>query len=449
MQQQYAQALVQTRDYAAAKAWMDGALSGDAHWDAGEDEMLRNVITQMYREQDRYEDLAIYLAAWVATSPESTSAYQQYLSALIKNDRIEDATQLASEWLEAGLQPGRLAKPAAARLTAAVELVLGQGYELRTDRLDPRWWDPLARVAELHAGQGRTPDCTSEIMSNGYFQSTKQYERIRQGMFQLLSDNMATLQIQPLQRLVDWTITVDATHDAWAAVAEGLRKRWEAETHPERKHAVGQVLARVVHDKMEAADYVAFLRQRLERGPELYRTSYARSLFDLLLQGPWSAEREDEAFALLPRLSDADDPYEKMAAQVPALQQLTDAMVQLRFQTLMDKISNQSELTRTELKDKQLENMKRARTEYAERLKLRMRDAGEALAAWMNVEWTYLQVTLAENLQEVEQRCWEALGTAPSAVDTGSDVGNALQEVLLQRSFITLCNLAARRDAAG
>ena len=141
VQQQYAQALIDMKDYAAAKAWLDGVLDADAQWDVGEDESLRNVITQMYREQDRYGELATYLAAWVATNPEGVSAYQQYLSALIKSDQIEEATRLTGQWLEEGLQPGRPAKPVAARLAAAVELALGQGFELRTDRVDPRWWD--------------------------------------------------------------------------------------------------------------------------------------------------------------------------------------------------------------------------------------------------------------------------------------------------------------------
>ena len=79
IQEQYVQALVQARDYVAARAWLDSVLAGDREWEAAEVESLRGIITQMYRDQSRYEDLTSYLAAWVATNPEGAAAYQQYL----------------------------------------------------------------------------------------------------------------------------------------------------------------------------------------------------------------------------------------------------------------------------------------------------------------------------------------------------------------------------------
>jgi hypothetical protein len=447
MQQQYVQALVEVKDYAAARAWLDDTLGADAQWDTGEDESLRNVITQMYREQDRYGDLAAYLAAWVATNPEGASAYQQYLSALIKNDQIEEATRLTGQWLEEGLQPGRSARPVAARLAAAVELVLGQGFELRTERLDPRWWEPLAKVVLFFAHENTLPDCLHQIMSDGRFNETEQCQGVRREILQLLSNNVSTLRIGRLQRFIDWMWNLEVEKSVWPAIADSLRKRWEAETHSERKHAVGQLLARVMQGKLGADEYLGFLRVQLDQGPPPFRASYASMLFEALLSGSWSAEREDEAFSLLPRLSDADDAFEILAAQVSALHRLTDSMVQLRFQSLMAQVTNQSELTRTELRDKQLEDLKQARTAYAERLKQRMRDASESMVPWMTAEWTYLQVILAADLNEVEQRCWEALGATPPTVDTGSAIGDALQETLLRRFSMTLTNLAARRDA--
>ena len=171
-----------------------------------------------------------------------------------------------------------------------------------------------------------------------------------------------------------------------------------------------------------------FCAVQLDQGPQGYRTSYASTLFEALLGGSWSAEREDEAFSLLPRLSDANDAFERLAVSVSALQRLTDSMVQSRFQALMAQVTNQSELTRTELRDKQLENLKQARTAYAERIKQRMRDALELMVPWMTAEWTYVQVVLAADLNEVKQRCWEAIGPAPPRVDTGSAVGDACRK---------------------
>jgi len=447
MQQQYIQALVQSRDFAAARNWLDQTLAGDIRWEAGEEESLRGVITQMYREQGRYDELVAYLAAWVATHPVGPSAYQQYLSALIKSDRIEEAMQVVDQYLAEGRQPDRLTKPVTARVAAAAELALGEGFELRTDRLDRRWLEPLADVVRAHYQDNPLPDVTQRIMSHHRFQDTQPYKRVRREIADYMTNQIDQLRIDRVQLLVNWVWQCDLDQAAWATLADRLRTRWDAESHPERKHVLGQVLAQVTQGKIGREEYLQLLRLQLAQGPEQYRTGYAATLFETLLSGPWSIEKENEAFALLPRLSDADDAFEKLAPQTSALQRLTDTMVQNRFQALMDTVANQAELTRTELADKQREHLKQARTQYAEQLKLRMRDAHELLVRWMNAEWIYLQVVLNENLSDVEQRCWEALGATPLKVDTGSALGDALQEALLTRYMMTLSNLAARREA--
>ncbi|MHB8954750.1 MAG: VIT domain-containing protein [Pirellulaceae bacterium] len=447
LQEQYAEALVQSKDYAAAKAFLDGVLGSEIQWNAEEEESLRNVITQMYRQQDRYAELVSYLAAWVATNPKGASAYQQYLSALIKNDQIEEAIRLTDLWLEEGLQLGRSTKPVAARLAAAVGLALGQGFELQTDRLDPRWWEPLAMVVQFFVQQDTLPYCTHQIMLHARFQETEHCQRVRREILQLLSDEVFTLPISHLQHFVDWTWSNEVQKTVWAGISTSLRQRWEAEVHPERRHVLGQVLARILQGKIGTEEYLGFLRVQLEQGPQQYQASYAHTFFDALIRGPWSPEREEEAFGLLTRLSDVEDVFERLAAQVSALQLLTDSAVQSRFQVLMDQVPSQSDLTRTQLRDKQTGNLRLARVAYAERLKQRMRDASELMTPWLTAEWTYLQMILEENLDEFEQRSWEVLGAAPLRVDTGSALGDALEESLLRRFLLTLMNLAARRDA--
>ena len=312
---------------------------------------------------------------------------------------MDEALPLVDQWLEEVLQPGRLPKPVAARLAAAVELALGNGFNLSTDRLDPRWWEPLAKVVRHFAQQETIPDCAHQIMSNGRFRETEQCEHVRCEMVQLLSDRIATLPIGHLQRLLDWSWDCEVDKSVWPAISAGLRQRWEAETRLERKHAIGQILARVLQGKSGEGEYLQFLRLQMEQGPEPYRASYAVTLLQVLCGGTWSAAREDEAFALLPSLSDADNEFDKLAAQVVVLQQLTDSMVPLRYQALMSQVTNLSELTRTELRDKQLANLKQARTEYAQRLMERMRDASELLVPWLNVEWTHLQMQLSAQLR--------------------------------------------------
>ncbi|MBM4092325.1 MAG: hypothetical protein FJ276_23295, partial [Planctomycetes bacterium] len=245
-QQQYVQALVQARDFTAARTWLDLALNGETPWDAEEDESFRNFITWMYREEDRYEELVSFLTTWAATNPAGASAYQQLLSAMVKSGRIEEATELVDQWLEEGMQAGRLPKSVAGRLTAAVEFALGDAFELRIGRLDRRWREPLAKLVLFHAQQPTRPECVNQIMSHRRFQETEQSVRVRTEVFKALSDGIDALRIGHLQQCVDWAWNAEVDKSVWSAIAGGLRKRWDAETQPERKHALGQLVARVL-----------------------------------------------------------------------------------------------------------------------------------------------------------------------------------------------------------
>ena len=217
-QQLYARALVDARDYAAAKAWLDGVLVADAQWTASDEASLRNVIAEMYRKQEQYAELVAYLAGWVATNPAFGTAYPQYLSALIKNDQLEQAAQVMEQWHAEGLQPGRLSQPAALRLSAAVELAIGEGFDLRFNRLDPPWPALLAKAVLHFAQQDTLPQCVNQIMSDQGFQETAEYRRVQGEIVQLLSQRSATLPVGHLPHLVDWVAGSASAKDLWPAI---------------------------------------------------------------------------------------------------------------------------------------------------------------------------------------------------------------------------------------
>ena len=221
-QQLYARALVDARDYAAAKAWLDGVLVADAQWTASDEVSLRNVIAEMYRKQEQYAELVAYLAGWVATNPEFGTAYPQYLSALIKNDQLEQAAQVMEQWHAEGLQPGRLSQPAALRLSVAVELAIGEGFDLRFNRLDPPWPALLAKAVLHFAQQDTLPRCVNQIMSDQGFQETAEYRRVQGEIVQLLSQRSATLPVGHLPHLVDWVAGSASAKDLWPAISAGL-----------------------------------------------------------------------------------------------------------------------------------------------------------------------------------------------------------------------------------
>ena len=449
IQRQYALALVDVKEYADAKAWIDTVVTKDAQWNAYEAESLRNVITQTYRNQGEYSELMNYLAAWVAENPENVTAYQQYLSALIKNDEVETADGLMREWLEAGLKPGRLSPDVNARLQAAVQQMLGQGYDLYTDRIDEQWLEPLAEIVLFFARQESRNPVADQIMSRHTFTQTDPCRRVRKEVAVLLTDHIETISIDHVETFVNWISPNDPEVEKrlWAKVADALRKRWQAEEKPQKKHRVGQLLARLLAVQINTEDYLAFLREQLSDGPARYRTTYASMLFHALLSQAWTQEGEDEAFTLLKQLSDSDDPDEQLRAQAVGLYRLTDTMVQARFQVLMKEVANQSELSRTNLREKQSDNLRRARHDYARRLAQRTDSARESLVPWISAEWVYLQTVLGEKLDEVEQRCWDFLGPEPVKLDTADNPSDALQDVLRRRYVITLANLAARRGA--
>ena len=120
------------------------------------------------------------------------------------------------------------------------------------------------------------------------------------------------------------------------------------------------------------AETLDFLRTQLAKGPEQYRAQYAQQLFQTLLDQPWSADYENEAFTCWQRLSDAESTAERDGPSVAALYQMTDRMVQARYHARMKAVEHQEKLTRTELRAKQEENLKAARQGYADRLREEM-----------------------------------------------------------------------------
>ena len=136
-------------DYPAAYAWLTRVLAKEAKWTDYEEASLRTTYTGMLQQQGRSADLVNYLAAWVEQNPAGRAAYEQYLTALIKSDQIEKANALAASWLKDAQMPGELLPAVEGRLQAAIQFMLGYGYQLRTNRVDERWLPLLSQAAAL------------------------------------------------------------------------------------------------------------------------------------------------------------------------------------------------------------------------------------------------------------------------------------------------------------
>jgi len=468
LQERYARALFDAGERPAAYAWLDRVITPETRWLPHEEQSLRGAYADLLAREGRYGDLAEYLAAWVAKDPAGQTAYDRYLSALVHTDREEEMTRLVDRWLDEGRRPGPLEPAVLVRLHAAVSLALGRGYDLGNYRPDQRWSEPLAGIAERFAADAAHADVADWIMGNGQFQQTDACRRVRRNVARRLVDEIGTLPSERIRALVGWIWPNDPAVEErqWRRIARGIEKRWEdAQLDAAVRNQLAGPLVQILSGRLTAEEHLAFLRRQLAEGPEPYRLQYVNQLFNALLASPWSEEHEDEAFSLLGQLSPSGagilparqagslphEEAEQLWVEVEALHRMTDAFVQARYKALMAQVEHPEELTRTELRDKQQENLRTAREGYAARLQRAMAgECSEALRPWVNVERLYLEVLLKRDLDKVAEECWEMLGPKPKrlpADDEPIDLAEALDLALRSRLLTMLANLAARREA--
>ena len=360
LQQQYAQALANAGDYPAAYAWLDRVLVPAAKWLPQEEESLIATHCDLLQQQGRYDDLVEYLAGWVKRNPPGQNIYARYLSALVSSDHAKQADDLIRQWIrdaEQAVEASKLPSPSGrgdvdARLRAAVSQALGQGYNLNTNRIDPQWLKPLADAAICFARHPSATGVADQIMGHWIFQQSDECGRVRKAAERIVLDEMGTLPVDQWQRLLGWTSpNGPAANETWKKIATGLRARWDAEPDWQVKNQFGGMLAGVLQGHLGAEPWLDFLRTQLKGSPEDYRAGHARQLFDALLGQPWKQANEDEAFGLLAQLPAADQPAsQQLAVQVAALCQMTDSLVQARFQDRMKAVEHPEKLTRTELR---------------------------------------------------------------------------------------------------
>ncbi len=447
LQQQYAQALATSGDYPAAYAWIKRVLGEKSHWLPQEEETLRGYYAQLLEGQGRYSELIDYLAEWMKHPPETTTAYAHYLSALVRAERIDKATALMKLWLRQALADGELRPATQARFQAAVSLALGQGYNLYTNRIEDDWLKPLADVALSLARRDDRLSLADQIIRSWQFQQSEEAPRVHKELLAELKAGIDRMSPERIAHYVQWITTANSA--AWESVVEGLRKRWSVEADTGKKHQLGQSLARVLRLQGDTPALLAFLHKQWQHGPDAYRAGYAHELFTALLEQPWSAEYEDEALALLGKLSSAEDKAERLREQVFELYRLTNRMIAARRDAAMKAIEHPEKLTRIELRKKQEEALRQARSGFAARLKASAEKERGPLAAWLRVERLYLLVQLNQEQPKVAAACWELLGNEPppAAEDTEETPALRLEDILRNRGLLTLMNLATRRGA--
>jgi len=454
LQRDYAQQLVNSGDFETAYAWLDGVLTDEARWLEHEEESLRSRYAGFLRQQGRYVDLAEFLRKWTLRNPEDLTSYHQYLSALIYTDRVDEANRLAARWLDDARGEGPIEGDVRGRLDAAALHGLGSIYGLHTERIDERWLQPLADTALFlarHEGGGSIAD---RIMGNHRFRNTDACRRVRKAAAKILVAELDQLEPAEIQRLVNWISPNDPAVEkpVWQQIADGLKRRWVAETDEQVKNQLLRPLIYSLRYHVGAEPWLELLRLRIRE--DECQEAYAQ-LFTAVLEQPWSAEFEDEAFGLLRKQSFDAEETQRLAIEVTALYQLTDRMVRARFDHRMKQIEHPEDETRTDLRDARKENVRTARQEFAKRLRKEATKHSDQFGQWLQAERLYLDVLLGDDLKRIAAECWVVLGDEPPKPVKADDVDDDparraelwLDGVLRHRHLVTLANLAVRKDA--
>jgi tetratricopeptide (TPR) repeat protein len=183
----YAYALINYKqDYDTALKWLRKSLKDDRDkWTAAQDDSLRNVVASHLESQARYAELLTHVRDWVERNPNSYNVHARLLTALVWNDKLDEAELLILKWLKEGVavftdeefdniksfQPQvkkMLSPDLSNRMNAALNMAMGQGYNFYTYRIDPKWLQPLAKVALTFARQQHHRNFANRIVSHGH-----------------------------------------------------------------------------------------------------------------------------------------------------------------------------------------------------------------------------------------------------------------------------------------
>ena len=508
-QTDFAHRLARAGQVDAAFAWLQKELDRQIERESYEDETLRSAVCELYRGQGRWADLLKFTGEWIAKKPESqsyNSAYAQHLSALVFNDQVDAANALAKQWFREARIAGPLAPDQRARLETAIQFANGSAYNLSYQRADERWFEELAETIRFFLRHAHHSDIGMRGIGNHYFLQSDVADRLRGEFLSLLQTDLAKLTPAQINALLGWVTgrielreplngrkqldATEITDNVWKKIADELKPRWVAEQDKDQKHLLSEALRTISLRRLADEDngHLPFLRERLAVAHPDYKIAYASSLFETLLTVKWSDAIEQEAFARLLDLSDAAEPVDRLAVQIPALHRLVDAMLANRQALAESQLGDQGEqnkLTRKELAAKKAEFRTTGREQLATRLgeqagilllQKRVPNA-EGLAGWMRIEKAWLDVLLldvehAARVQDppaaaadareprapqaIEELCWQILGEMPPkpTVDDDEQLTEPLarqqflDSLLKQRALTMVMNLAARRKAA-
>jgi outer membrane lipoprotein-sorting protein len=486
LQTKYAQELAEQSGYDAGYAWLQQEIDRNIERPAYELDQLRSAYANMLRQQGRFDRVVSFIDEGIKAEPNQSGLYAQYLSALVFNDEVEKAEELIKQWMREGVAAaqnnGQLEPPTLFKLEAAIGLALGQGYNLYYYRTDPKWHKPLADTTRGLLEHKDYFRIASRIMGSN-FSSSDEADQVRKHVWDLLAEKLADLPASHVYLMGRWTVH-SHTPAEWRERANAIRKLWQPvlnhgakdgkTTQPVLNHGAKdgkttqhakelgdrQIYANSLIDIYRVyfndTEYLPFLRARVAKADAAQKPALRLNLFNVLLERPWKQEIEAEAFALIELLSGAEHESERLTLQIPSLMKLIDTMEQRRFDALkkaFEEKAHPENMTRTKYMQTINELRQKSRQELAAHVADQVKKHKGALARWVRLEQSFLDMRLSQNLKQTEAFAWEILGDQPNQQQLDGDATpdevrqRILDRLMTSRAFTTVVNLAARKSA--
>ncbi|HTN75869.1 MAG TPA: VIT domain-containing protein, partial [Pirellulaceae bacterium] len=202
----FAQRLNRAGQHAEALAWVERELARPQEREPSEETRLRTAYSDLLISQAKWPQWLAFTTEWIAKQPTAQTAYQQHLSAMVHNNQLEQAHELALLWLQQSCIPGKLTQPQLFRLEAAISFAQGSSYNLSFHRMERRWEAPLATAARHFLRHPHHFEYLPRILDYR-FGETQTCDRLRGELFRILRSEVRTLSLAQLQFLVPFTLT--------------------------------------------------------------------------------------------------------------------------------------------------------------------------------------------------------------------------------------------------
>lgn len=411
-QYQYSWQLSNSGSVSEALDWLNRAVDEWGPWNSWEVEYLQTQVVQILRQQGRFSDVVSYLEKLLQANPESSTLYQQYLSALVFSGRTEEFKKTLREWFKAGEGQDKLSASDTGRLQAAVLQTIGQGYDMYTNVVSLEWLEEINAAARRLALSPAHSYLVGTVLGNWGFSRTESAVQLRQELRQMITSDPGRLTAGQLSQLVSWVWPVATSKKELAAyepVMLALTKRWENEKNADERYIIGGLVAQALAVLDKPEQRLGFLRKRITEEDARYRDALHSELLWALLGSDWTDSNELEAFGLVEKLGEKAEAIDRFGVQMDALLRITGWMGPARFQAAWSKVEAKAEMSRTQLRDKQKELRQAAYQEVVARL-LAQREAMAAdFGVWLDLERYALLVELGKELDKVESECLESL----------------------------------------